>query len=82
MGMPSSSVRSAASAPALPRSAVRRLVLACSKELRHTADLASVAAASGRPNHGASYLLATLLELQPQLRRLRRHLSSPAKHLP
>ena len=67
---------SAASAHALPRSAVRRSVLQCAELLAHTASLARIAAECGRPNHGAGYLLATVDELAAQLDALRAHLKA------
>lgn len=77
LSMTSSPVEgSAASAQALPESAVRSIVLRCAQLLMHTAEMAGGDASGSRPNHGARYILETLDDLEPELAQLRAHLAA------
>jgi hypothetical protein len=62
---------SAASARALPQSAVRSTVLACIDHLEHVLRLARIAAGGAEPEHGAAYLLGGISDLRAELRSLR-----------
>jgi hypothetical protein len=73
---PSSPEGFAASASALPRSALRRSILSCCTTLANTAAIATQAAESGMPNESARYLLDTMRDLAPEFERLQRHLAA------
>lgn len=73
--MTSSTEGYAASASALPESALRSTVIRCAQLLAHTAAMAEGDASGSRPNHGARYLLETIQDLQPELDQLRAHLA-------
>ena len=72
--MPAFTEGSAASAGALPRSALRKHVLRCAALLSHTASLAEIAATHGRPTQGARYLVETINDLQAELDAIKQHL--------
>lgn len=71
LSMPTSN-GSAASAPkALPKSAVRGVVLHCSKHMRQAALLAEIQASGAEPELGAEHILGVLEDLRVELSQLR-----------